>query len=513
MPRSSKQKHIQSMKSALETTPDLETAPDAAPEAPASGPSAASPPLENSLPRRTGGRPALGSQGKFLPSLNIWQQIAKVAPEDWATRVYLYLYVTEPICDLTRNRNKKYLCRYEGPIQDEQAIMTEYGSGRYRLCLSNNKPTFGEKPIADEEFEIMNPKYPPKIPKELWLDDPRNRKWAALLPPPAPPEAPNAAHNEGAMMEGLRVLNEIQRGAREQVKNETPGSRIGEFMETIHAVKELMPPPAPATDNKMLDTVVQLLTAQLTRDAAEAAELRKEIREMRIVPTAAPGAANGISVVKEILTGLKDIMPQIRGILPEAAEGIASAVTGRSRMSGWQEFLQPVLGDIVKGISPVMPHLIGRMFAPQANPAAMQPGMNGAAPASTAQLPAAQPAASSQALNQMMSTLAPAIISRLSIPDATPEELGAEFAEWLDEGFGPQPQIFAKQIGAANILAWLKASPYWKPPGHPEGETLSAHETRLGPFIETFLSWAPKPDEDETKGKAETIDLSAEVGA
>ena len=68
-------------------------------------------------------------------------------------------------------------------------------------------------------------------------------------------------------------------------------------------------------------------------------------------------------------------------------------------------------------------------------------------------------------------------------------------------------------VGAANILAWLKASPYWKPPGHPEGETLSAHETRLGPFIETFLSWAPKPDEDETKGKAETIDLSAEVGA
>lgn len=89
----------------------------------------------------------------------------------------IYLYRLGPITDRNGPGRAKNLMKYAEPI-DEDRIMKEFGSGRYRAdCVY--QPATG-KPHAYRfqfPFDIMNPDYPPKIPAGDWVDDPRNKEW------------------------------------------------------------------------------------------------------------------------------------------------------------------------------------------------------------------------------------------------------------------------------------------------------------------------------------------------
>jgi hypothetical protein len=157
------------------------------------------------------------------PQSDFFQQVAAVRPSDWGTRIYLYLYQLEPVCDLKKSGGKAYLMRYEEPITDEHRIMIEQGSGRYRFILAKNKISAdASNELARYEFEIYNRLYPPKLNREAWVPDPRNRRWEVLLPKEPPPPPPAAAAE--TVLEGIRLGNELRKEAREEMKAEAPAA-------------------------------------------------------------------------------------------------------------------------------------------------------------------------------------------------------------------------------------------------------------------------------------------------
>ena len=123
--------------------------------------------------------------------------------------------VFQPICDLRQGGETKYLVKYSQPLEDENPLMIDYGSGRYRLQLVHRKPAADKADAIDTaEIEIYNPKYPPKIPRSVWMNDPRNDRWAALLPKEEPP-AP--ATGLGTLTEAFKTFSDIRRDVREEI--------------------------------------------------------------------------------------------------------------------------------------------------------------------------------------------------------------------------------------------------------------------------------------------------------
>ena len=436
-------------------------------------------------PRRPPGRPPntpLNMPRASGPS--IWERIAAVPDADWGTRVYLYLYLLEPVCDLTRSRNKKYLNRYEGPITDEQTIMVEYGSGRYRLTLSNRKPTDQEAPIADEEFEILNPKYPPKTPQTVWLDDPRNKKWAALLPP-ATPTTPVAQASADPMASFDTFL------------------KIEERMATRYENAQPQPaaPAAPGVDPLTVAVSIAEKFLQMRADNPMLAIMSTQLDEarkrsddlmLRLMEANKPKPSeNGMGSFREVLKALREeIMPAVKDLLPGAGEALATVQ--RSRMGGWQEFalgMAPHVRDIV---GPMLTNLM--MPGPSAK--------NGAPQIAGAQLNA-NPAAPPRDLTQFLGGITPALLRWLK--DGM---TGAEFAEWVYDGYGDDWNgvkwlVMRKTIGAVNLVNMYRQSPFWT--------QIQPMEAQFVAFIDSFMAWNPPPETPEPQGATDdVIDLTAD---
>ena len=104
--------------------------------------------------------------------------MAKVSKADWGARANIYLYRVEPMIDRTRSGENKFVNVYAEPVSEDR-VMADYGSGRYKLILNFRKPGAETGDLIDSMYmDILNMKYPPKIPLGEWVDDPRNKKWA-----------------------------------------------------------------------------------------------------------------------------------------------------------------------------------------------------------------------------------------------------------------------------------------------------------------------------------------------
>jgi hypothetical protein len=436
-------------------------------------------------------------------SLDLVAQMRRIAPEDWGTRATVYLYRKEPITDRLTSGNFVFIMKYEEPI-DVDKILIDHGSGKYKAILTFRKPEEdkGDK-VASAVFEILNVNFPPKIPPGEWVDDPRNKKWAWAKPLILQPQAQQAAANgAGDILNAVRLGNEMAGAATPDTQGQPS------MLEIIKTVKEMMPAPAPATDNKMLDTVVALLTAQMTRDQNEAAELRKEIREMHNKP--APAASSGLGSLKGILAEAKEL-----GLLPEGglkdlwktAQGTLQAVT-RSRMSGTEEFLQPILVSVAEAAKPLVPMLVSRMLMPKPpQPAQVpqQPQPNAlpspAAPPQPGQQPAPVAAQPANGAPAPPTTEAPAadfdqafaFIKAFADPFVRwfkeGKGTGGDFAEWIFDAYGADWQglkwLHMKSgVGVDTIVQIFRGSPFW-----PE---IAAAELKFTEYVEQFVKWAPE---------------------
>jgi len=440
-------------------------------------------------------RPRIARDGKPSNTLDadFFQRLAKIPRADWGNKVYLYLYVLEPVCNLRQQGGKSYLMRYEEPVADENRIMLEHGSGRYRFMLSQvkNTPEAGTE-IARYEFEIYNPQYPPKIPKEAWVSNSLNRRWEALLPKVTPPAQQSSLDT---FVDVLRATNDIRREIKEEMTPEPPAIPI--------AAAQPAPIDPWSAAEKILNMrsenpMVAILQQQMA-DAAKAAEAERErsfkaaesarerefkLQEQLLASKTTATAAEKPKTLMEQLTDFK----ALKELFTANGNGAGEAVrTGRttwldvSRELGSKFFES----DLASGVGQYLASLATRNVSGNGAPVQMA-----ANPGTAMQ---SQPVDDFEAFIQ--NVLNPALL-RHYIQGFT----GAEFAGWLYDGY--PDRVKQLQNFSVPMMPGLKGAPViiqaYKRTGS-MWPTLSsarpAGEAAFTEFVNEFCEW--KPDTGE----------------
>ena len=433
-------------------------------------------------------------------SEGFFDRLRNIAIPDWGTRYYLYVYRLEPLIDRLRSGEIKYTMRYAEPI-DEQKLMLEHGSGRYRLNLVALKPATGKDSgteIGRYECDILNAAYPPKIPKGEWMDDPRNKKWAWAREPDAPTPA-TAAQSSGSVIDAMRVVNEIRGQVRDEMEpDQEPDNPVAT---ALGMAKDLLQMRA---DNPMVDILKDELKDLRAEAAAERAENRKLQAEMR-----APAAPQATNPITNVVQTIKELEPLFEKFMPKVTEAAKEVVRGRR--PGFGEILVeqglPILGDILKPWSTALAARFMQAQPPNGyapigpQPAVPQPGQPVIAG------PAAQP--TPPRIIQFLSQ--PMVISafkshfddfvRAKTDDE--KEAGLEFAYWIFKSMGEQPLIDARAMGTSNILMLFKnTAPIWA--------TLQQHESKLVEFLDQVVSWKPatmQPNNDNADDEVQDLTM------
>jgi hypothetical protein len=477
-----------------ESTVGVEDPPESTPQPPEPQPQAATQPPRNPLKKK----PAPNA-----PDGDFFARVAAVPRDDWGSRVFLYLYVLEPLCNLKQSGGKTYLNRYSEPVRDEHQVMMEYGSGRYRLMLSQNKVSPDESnEIARFEFEIYNTQYPPKVPRAAWVNDSRNAKWEALLPKETPPGAVTAA---STIVDAMKMVSDIRRDVRDEMDpgEQQPQTSTSDMLATMKAAKDLFAPAtAPATTQTAtaakdpLEIATALFTIMnqtkadnpaldLYRDELKAA--REEMKEMRAEARAQPATAPSKTFLEQALelASNPDKLEPLKKLASAFGFGGGEPIGRPGRTTGMDILNNLVSGpagaQLAQGLGHVLMSLPS-MFA--SNPAN---GMQMPHPPPVV-LPAvnpgpSQPETPGQRIQRISEAVTRQMLGEFFMKNAT----GADFAASM-HNFWPEDTVFLQSFGPENLVDRYRRFPQaWA--------VISYREPDFIQFITEFCAWKPEDDE------------------
>ena len=347
-------------------SPDATVAAEAPPESAPDPPEPATEPP----PRKPGSR-------NLIPKvLTFFQQISKIPLADWGTRAKIRVYRLEPIIDMRRGSNNKYICIYTEPL-DEERIKRDLGSGRYRLYLNYKNPGAQEERELDSvEVDILDRNFPPVIPDGSWVDDPINKKWAWAKPSQQGNQPPAQSGN---MLDAVEVLSQIQDRAEDRARERMDSNRpqtwdpAQQLATVVTAAKDIAGALKATPENPIPAFISEQMTAMRT-EIAEARRRSDTLMDKLLDMARAPQQQQntGMSAIRELVTGVKDLLPSLKELWPNADEAIAERVT-RSKMGPWQEFFAPVLPRLVDALAPIMPAMAAGLMG--GNGPARPPGM------------------------------------------------------------------------------------------------------------------------------------------
>jgi hypothetical protein len=448
-------------------------------------------------PQRTKPKPpARTAKRTETPSHSITESMSRIQVEDWGTRAYVYVYRLEPMIDRTRTGDAKYIQVYNEPVTEDR-LMVDHGSGRYKLMLNFKKPGAERGDEMDSGFmEILNVKFPPKIPEGHWVDDPKNTKWAwakqYFTKEPT-------QQNGGDPVEMLRVLNEVQDSAI---------ARNGSSKETVSPLEYLrmgkeMATPVKATEDSTLKAVMDLTQMMLNKSMEESRELRAEMRAMRERPVTPP-----VDPLVMLTTTIEKLTPVVERLFPnikKAGEEVVEKAV-RSRLGSWQEFFQPVLPGVVDLLKPVIATVSqGILMSQHTNPGTPLP--NGARPGAQPQPTGG--AATGGTIADLLNFVTPVMIDYVR-----DEADGAAFADWINSGWGIEKLDQVRIASVDQMIAFLQTKHWWNNKGKSGTEpSLAELQPQLRVFLEEFMAWQPdEKEEDEGEDGADkpVIDLMAE---
>lgn len=421
---------------------------------------------------------------------SFFQTMGRVQKEDWGPRASIYLYRLEPMIDRLRGGDKKYIMMYTEPLTEER-IMVDHGSGRYKAVLNIRKAGAERGDEIDSHFfDIMNLKYPPKVPKGEWVDDPRNKKWAWAKEPDVPPAPPASGLAEFTGV--FRAASELRKEIREEMKPEQPAQPAqATSVDPWAAAERIL---NMRSDNPM---IAILMTRMDTMDkAAEAsrlreADLQKELREqMRVQPQAQPTVAP--KTLMEQATELAEAAGKLKSIFGAASETGAAGTIVRAARMGTLEFLSEVIPKIAD--SQILNAIAVRMLTSTPPPT---DGIAGP-PAQPQPQPVAHPNPQVDFENFMRFAITPALVQAMADKDT-----GARFAEWVWDYYPNRLEQLQKfthprlpgLMGPAAIIMAYKASSVWP--------TLAMNgEEAFALFVQEFCAWKPEGEESPPEGTA-----------
>jgi hypothetical protein len=436
-------------------------------------------------------------------ALSLFDRVKQIPKADWGTRAFIYVYCLEPICDLKMGGEKKYLVKSKAPIYDEDSIMMDYGSGKYRLQLVYRKPAADKSDQMDAcEIEIYNPKYPPKIPRSVWMNDPRNERWAALLQKEEPPQANTGL---GTVTEAFNTFQNIRKNMAEELKPATPASS----QDPLDMAQKILNIQNGASNPmvQLFQTQLQMFEKQAEEGRKRESELQKELRE-QLRAQATP--AEKSDPIDTLVKAADKLQPLIDKFMNKGGEVAEKVVNGR-RPKWWETMLENATPGFVEILKPFGAALAAKMMTPaqaQANgyanvgpqPAAPQPGVP----------QIAGPVQTSPVQPKLIQFLSQPLVMSSFISHFTdfqkPDggEAGFEFAYWIFKSGGEQPLIDARAMGSTQILTMFKGSPAWP--------SMQPHEAKLTQFLDQILSWKPEmqqplppPDDDDDEDESEDL--------
>lgn len=462
---------------------------------------------------------------------SFWDHVNEIPLSEWqAKRFYLYAYLSEPFCNIKTEGEPGYLRKFYEPV-DPEFFLKEWGSGKYFLRLKEKRP--GEKSDRDVDtltFEIYNPTYPPKLPRKLWENDPRNERWLSMLPK----EQKEASKQE--TMEILNAMFDMQdriEDRMERAKGAEESQSPNAILDTAARLIELTKPkengtPAAAaidpwaaaerilnmrSDNPMVTILQGELTAlrhSLDEERKERIELQTKMWEAKLAaleakmaPTASP-AKSLVEQIKELTT----IKSEVANLLGFGTDGAAAP---RSRMSGTMEFWKDLVTEVIN--APVL-NGVGQMLLSRFMQGAPGMAVSGANPAQNgvAQSPAVN------LIQWVQGTLMEPIVRFLN-----GNSDGGDFADYVFEGWPDRlvplqrmthPQM-PGQTGAPVIIELFRHSDIWQ-------TQLAYRETQFRQFVTEFCAWRPEgepepapqtaanPHVPQDRSGATPIDLDSE---
>lgn len=429
--------------------------------------------------------------------------VRSVPAADWGTRAFMYVYATEPICDLKKQGGYSYLLRSAQPILDLDGLMVDYGSFKGYMTLNRRKAGEDASDLIDKfDFEIYNPKHPPKIPRAAWLNDSRNARWAALLPPVE--EQRNGSNS--TVKEVLELVNGIEdrisaRFEDSQQEPPDPTEQLKNVAEVFQGLK----------GESNGNGVIEIMKLFMTQQSATLAELRVELREAR----KAPEKPAEDPLTKKLLEKLVDDF--IEGKQPDKED--RTERIERSRMSGMQEFITSITDSVLK--SPVLANFshgfmvfaMNKWGGPR-QPAGFPPPpavyqQPGPAPLPQVGAPGqpqpAQPEpgkmfvpAGMKLTPQQLAPFVGEIMQPLMNHIQNREKDGWDLAEFVMDWKGKDAYHFIQNQGEDVLMEAFRLSPFWS--------ELAPIEPQLKEYIHQFCTWPPPadtalPDEEDDEPK------------
>jgi hypothetical protein len=478
--------------------------------------------IEAEPPKRKAGRPKKGEPAQIEAAERFFQTLRKIPADAWTDgKALVKVYRREPCIDRLASGKDKHIAEYYQPIESEERIKQDQGSGKYLLFLNYQGPKDGRLREIDKAFiDILDMHFPPKVPAGDWLEEPKNKIWLWAFPdygkPPAAAAAPSQSSGVQDVLETFKTFDQIQTtlAAKAQAQQPvssalaTPATPTADpFASGMSFAKEIL---QMKSDNPMVDMMrdeLKDMRAEMRAERERSERLQNELRSKENQPP----AKTGLGTLKEIIADAQSI-----GILPAdikslwgKAEGALQAVT-RSRMSGSEEFWQPIIIGIADAIKPALPMVVARLVAPKPPqpgqqapqqtaalpspappqpgappaPGSPQPGTNGAASAAAA---ADAPPIDQQQALAFFGAFAPPMLKFFKEGGK-----GEDFADWIYEGHGADwngvKWLHLKQaVGTERTLEGFKVSPFW-----PEIATV---EEKFTEFVKAFVDWQPAASE------------------
>jgi hypothetical protein len=470
--------------------PEVLEAPDGVESPPTTAPT---PPINKMRPGR----------GANKPEPRFFDRVASVAKEDWGTRAFMYVYADEPVCNPKTFGSTRYMLKSSAPILDLEGLKQDYGSFRGWMTLNQRKTGKDQTDEIDRyEFEIYDPKHPPKIPRSAWANDPRNKKWADLLPPEKP-EPPNPA---ATLLESIKVYKEIRDDVREEVipDGAEPSDHTKNTLETMKLAKELFAPPLvpPAPPSDPFDTAKKIMdmrsndpmiTLLLQRmDAQDKALEASRQREFDLLKE--KNAAPKTDLIDRLFEFLDkdDKIEKVKKLL--GLFGVNEATPGRSfRTTGFdvarEIFNSPFGANLGQGLGTWLSTLGSANGVP----------VNGTAPNPVPQFNPPGTESDQARIQRIASAITNPMINEFFDPG----EPGDVFAERVFDMW-PDDFRFLQRLGADTIVGLYREhnQQLWTHlTNHPK---LGNREQAFRAFVKDFCTW--NPDQEPVTAAQQPVD-------
>jgi hypothetical protein len=439
--------------------------------------------------------PTPPKKGVPRPDPPFFERVAAVPKSDWGSRAYMYVYADEPVCNPKTFGTTRYMLKSSVPILDLEGLKQDYGSFKGWMSLNLRKTGKDQTDEIDRfDFEIYDPKHPPKIPKSAWANDPRNKKWLDLLPPEKP--APSDA--AGTMLDAMKVYKEIRNEVKDEMPEPAaPTDSTRSTLETMLMAKQLFAPPAPVAaapvadpfdtakkvmDMRANDPMITLLLARMEAQdkALEAARDREFqlLKESKTEKTAPKGFFESL-----IDFGGEAVKTRLLDSVLGGAKTATETITRAGRMNTL-EFVSENLPKTLDTFAPLI-----QAFAHKV----MNPGNGTTNPGA-----AIQPAVTGDVFQKFINEIVTPKMMLYFRADPS-EEGGQSFADWIYSGFPEHfsrlqafqhPMMPGLQGEAAILTAYKNTPQVWS--------QLGPHEAAFNKFVHGFCSWDPNaPDEGE----------------